>query len=416
MAKESLIGDLITNMNKKATSTAAYLQGDHAQHTWGIEIPHLAFQWLIGGSNVLPAQRYFGISGEEKSYKSTLDVEIGNWYMMANGLHVKLDTENKTSPEMMHAMTWWRPELEEGRRIFKVCSSITEWQNMVMTVVERTRNATKESPPKQGEREAIHVSIDSLMGRSTEEADRNLRKEGHAAERGFPVASLQVTNFLEALNLLGTPITVGWIQHMKASMDQSGAGYGGPTMKEKGAKAAQFACSTHLRVSKGSAINCAKHDSAPYEGYSIEGRDLWLTSARSCIGPDNRRLMVPLMWQYVKPEGAEAYRQVMWYDWDGALGMLLRDMKYSEKFKPKLYQPDKERLAEAIEFSNPKTNEITCKELGLDRVSCHLFGKAVRENIEVYDRVRDFLRITEFPTIQNAEIDWKAGDLAKTKK
>lgn len=402
MAADDVIGDLIGDLNKHSTSSDAYLQGDHATHTWGVEIPYLAFQWLVGGSSILPCQRFFGVSGQEKSYKSTLSVEIGNWFIQQGGVHLHLDTENKTSPTMLDAMSWWNG-VDYSRRIYKVCRSIGEWQTMVTRMVEQAR---KVGARAKGERIPYLCTVDSLMARSTDEADYNLRKEGAAAERGFPVSSLQVTNFLETLNLLGTTTALSWVQHMKQSMDQTGYG---TKYKEKGASAAQFHGSTHLRVGKGSPFRKAKDSSAPFEGATVEGFELWLSTARTCLGPGDHRLMVPLCWQHVPQEDGST-RQAMWFDWYGALGHMLVQMKYNADFKPKMFSEDKARLENALSFTeSARKNNVTCKELGLEGASYYDFGKAIEENAEIRSRIAHFLSITQFPTVQEAEIDFEAG-------
>lgn len=399
----SLASSLLTNLNKKATGSKAYLQGDHAENTWGLEIPSLAFQWLIGGSNVIPLQRYLGISGAEKSYKSTLAIELGNWFILGGGTHVHLDTENKTNPGMLHGMTWWN-DVDSDERIYKCCRSISEWQDMVTTVVESTRGKEQ----AKGEREPILVTVDSLVGKSTDDADESLRKEGHAPERTYPVAASQVTNYLEALNLLGTQIAVSWTQHMKKSVDQPK--YGPVDYREKGASAAQFACSTHLRVTKGSPIACAGHDSSAFpDGGTIQGYEVWIKTARSCVGPDNRSIMVPLLWQYPETESGE-HRQAMWFDWPGALGQLLCSMKYSKKFQPKLFEKDKKALSEALHFVET-SKRVKCDELGLSKASYHEFGKAIEQDEEIRARISRFLNISRFPSVQEADIDFSAGEL-----
>lgn len=405
-----MVNDLLEVMNKNSTSEKAYLQGEHARHTWGLKIPHLAPQWCFGGSDVIPGQRYLGISGERKAFKSTMGVEIGNWFIAQGGIAVVLDTENKTSPTMYDAMTWWNGIHERNRRLFKVCRSVGEWQSQIQAIV--TYNRESGNLPK-GSRRPVFICIDSLTGRATEDADANLRREGEAAQRAYPVVAMQTTNFFEALNLLGTTTNVAWIQHMKASLEQQSYG---KTYKEKGASAAGFHASTQLRISKGSGVNLAKHDSAPFPEYPVQGWELWMKNEFGCLGPsDGRTVMVNLLWQYV-PQEDGSMRQAMWFDWDGALGQLLVNMKYSDKFKPKLFTQDKERLEQAIQFVEGRGSTVKCKELGLESASLTEFGRAIKNNLDVYDRVRRFLGITEYPDVQDADIDFGAGDLVSKGK
>lgn len=415
-APHDLVANLVSQLNKHATSEDAWLQGDEVSSLWGVPIPYLAFAYVNGGCSVLPCQRYIGVSGEEKSMKSTLMVEFGNWYIQAGGVHVHLDSENKLNKgaqgTTVDALSWWNGVADRRCRVVKTVASVGEWQDQATAVVEHNRSI--EQPT--GRRMPVLVTVDSLTGRSTAAADEDLRKDGHAVERGYPVAANQVTNYLEALNLLGTTCTLSWVQHMKQVIDGGGApGYGGPEWKEKGAKASQFACSLHLRVRAAkSAIRVASHDSAPFPG-TVEGHELWLNAARTCVGPGNRTISVELLWQHVRDESTGHRRQVMWFDWHGALGRLLSNMKYNDKFKPKQFTADKEALEEALSFTEVRKNCINCKELGLEKVSYYQFGKAIDDNIEVRDRVADFLGITDYPSVQDAEIDFRAGDLSSKK-
>jgi len=403
-----LVDDLISVMNKSSTSSKAYLQGDHAQHTWGVEIPWLPFQWLIGGSNVLPAQRYFGVSGEPKTFKSTMITEIGNWFIASGGIHVLIDNENKTSPTMLDAMTWHNETIaSRNSRIFKVTTSVSEWQTQMTKVIEFNRSKGEQ---EKGSRIPVFVSVDSLAARGTESADRDLRKEGAAAERGYPIGSLQITNYFETLNLLGTTASIGFVQHSKRAMEQSG-GYGGPDLKEKGAQSAAFSSSTHIRIAKGKSLHVAKHDSAVDPSIPVEGYTLYLKTIRACTGPaDNRVLPVDLLWQYIKDEEGRK-RQAMWFDWHGALGRMLIYMKYSDKWRPKLFKSEKDELNDIIHFTEPNTNRVNCKRLDLKEVSYTEFGRAIYDNMDVYDELMKFLGISEYPDIQAADIDFSAGDL-----
>lgn len=403
---DDVVSDLLGTVNRHATSSQGYLQGDHAQHTWGVPIPAMAFQYLIGGSNVLPMQRFIGISGEAKSFKSTLQVEIGNWFIKDGGVHLYLDTEGKTSPTMLEAMS--RAAGTGARRIYKQAANIQEWQTILTKMIEKARDAYRRPV---GKRVPIFIAIDSLTGTSTEDADRNLRKEGAAAERGYPVEAAAITNFLKAFNMLGTTASVAWIQHMKQALDQTGAGYGGPLMKETGAKAAQFSCSAHIRVNKGGTVRKGSHPGAPLPDYPVEGHTLFLKTELSCVGPDKRVLPVDLLWQYVPDQDGNRV-QHMWYDWDGALGNMLYSMKYSDKWKPALYEAEKTELNDLLGISEgSKASVVSCKRLDLKDVSFTEFGKAIRDNEEVAAQVSRFLRINRYPAVQEADIDFEAGDL-----
>lgn len=403
---EDLVLSLQDKLSANATTSKAMLQGDLAAKTWGVPIPNLAFQWLIGGSNVLPAQRYITVSGLPKSFKSTLSIEMGNWFIMHGGLHVQIDTESKTSPTMLDSMTWKYPHplvAEAKRRLFKPVHSIDEWQQQVVNLVEFARqNATR---PK-GERVPILCTIDSLSGSTTEGKIEALMDEGSAKERDYPVEAMKISRFLTQLKLTDTTMNVSAVQHLMQDISAD-ASYGGPKYREKGAMAMRFGTSVNLRVQKGPALRMANHDGAPVQGPPVEGYTLFIKTECSCVGPDGNTLPVDILWQYITDEDGEE-RQVMWYDWEGALGRMLRDHKYSDKAK--LFEYEKEQLAKAVLFTQPKANRINCEELGLKEASLFEFGKAIQENPEVRARVARYLKIAQFPVLQQAELDISTPD------
>lgn len=397
---QSLIGVL----NKSGNGSDAYLQNDHKLRTNGLRIPHLAFQWLVGGVDVLPMQRCIGISGIPKSFKSTLNIEIGNWFLKAGGLHVAIDNEGKTSAEMLRAMTAYDPEvaaLAAKRRVFKETGTVEQWQNIVTDAIKMARK-TADRP--KGQRIPIYTSIDSLNGKSSESLQAKLQKEGSAEDRGYPLDAMKISRFFKALSLLGTTMNLGYVQHMM--QDIGAQGYNGPVMKEAGAVIASYMSSVHLRVAKGKAVDTkATHFSAPQVGPPIEGYTLRLKTERSCLGPDQRHLDVDILWQYVEKDDG-TIEQVMWYDWDGALSRLLVYIQYGDKNGYTKYEVNK--LVEALKFSQPKANKINCAELGLVEASFSEFGKKIRTTPETLAKLTRYFNIASYPDVQEADLNLTA--------
>ncbi len=403
---EGLAASLLTRLNEVSTSTKAYTMGDHAEHTWGIPIPSLAFQYLIGGSSVLPCQRYFQIGGEAKSYKSTLDVQFALWNVQAGGISIVIDTEHKTSAGMLDAMSWWCTTEEQKKRlIYKAANSIEEWQTIATSLLEYAIN--EEERPK-GKRVPLYLGIDSLMGSSTGEALTDLFKEGHAEARGYPLDVMKVTNWLKKISLLRTTMSVGWVRHLKQSIEPS---HTGPKFKEVGGSEAGFRASLGLRVSKKqSPDEWASHPALPHKEYSAQGHQLFIKSEISCLGPDKRTVSPHILWQYIPQTITDSdgttrtvQRQIMAMDWAGALGNLLVDMKYDDKTKA--FAKDIERLDAVLYFTQPKANRVKCEKLGLDGVTMTEFGQAIEANPEARKAVSNILNISEFRSVQDADID-----------
>jgi hypothetical protein len=400
---DDLALELVGEYNKLGTGSKAYLQGDHNQNTWGIKIPYLAPQWLFGGSDVMPAQRFIGLSGLAKSSKSTLFVEMGNWYINGGGMHVCIDNENKTSPDMFEAMSRFYGEERMAeiikRRVFVPTGSVEDWQRRVTTAVEKAKALA--ARPK-GSRIPILITIDSLNAKAAEKTQEQISDEGSAQARSFPVEAMQISKYLRALNLLGTTANLGFVQHLTQDISAAPT-YTGPVMKESGAAIATFASSLHLRIHKAGAIKMAEHIHAPAKGPPVEGYSIYAQTERSCIGPDKRKLEIQLLWQYVEqPDGST--KQVMWYDWYSALGDLLIKMKYEDK---KAYAYEKERIDRMIEFTQPKTGRVNCEVLGLKEASTAEFGKAIECTPEIREKVSKLLNISKFPDIQ--EVDAELG-------
>lgn len=440
-AANSLADILLKTLNEASTSTKAYALGDHAQHTWGIPIPCLAFQWLIGGSTVLPLQRYFSFSGITKSFKSTLNIEMGCWFVGAYrklspaakvlfdaflakdkvskvdvdptlgvsdevvaevvplmlGFFIYIDTESKTSGSMLDAMTWWRLNPEQLKHLlYKEVQSAEEWMKIVTSTIEFAQGLP-EAP--KGNRVPVLVSVDSLTGKASEDEQEKVMKEGVAEARGFPILVMQITNFFKRISLMGTTMSMAYVRHLKQSIDPNANGQ----MKEAGGSEAAFRTSISIRVTKGQGAAFASHPAMPFPQLSVEGYTLYLETNLSCVGPDKRRLPIDVLWQYVPQEDGSS-KQLMLYNWDGALGQLLYDWKYDDKRK--LYAADIERLNEVIYFvAGKKAKTVKCTAISETDLSFTEFGRAIEQTPELRYKVSRFLNIAEYPDVQVADID-----------
>lgn len=398
-----LVDGLIEDLAKEQTSGRTITAGDLGQHTYGQLIPHIAAQYVVGGSNIIPAQRYLSVSGPEKSMKSTLMKEIGCWYQGAGGLYDDIDNEGgKTSASMFEAMSCWRnEELANGRHLLTLTNSVEEWQNHITTVV----NKLKSRPiPAKGKRLPVFIAIDSLTGSGMQSSQEKISEEGHAQARSYDGAATAnaVSQFIQNLNLRGTTVTIGTVRHQAQVIDDGGGGGYGPKIKESGAKRVNYQNSVNLRVSKAGTVDKAGHPSQHQDGPAVEGYTIRIVPEASCLGSTvGRAIEVDVLWQYVLlPDGSR--KQHMWYDWDGALGRLLWTFAYHPKLKRSEFEI--ELLKKTLYFS-AVGKDINCEELGLQKASQTEFGRKIRENPEIASKIQAYLAISCYPTLQEAEIE-----------
>ena len=458
----SLADSLLGTAKDRATSEKGYLLGDHAQHTWGITIPCLIFQYVIGGSNILPAQRFVATSGAPKSMKSTLQIEILTWYAYNQGFGRYIDAEEKSSASMFEAMTWWKflspedpytdaegnfcfypesverdsegwpvdmnhpdrvilipvnpdPEVQQGgkRLIYTKCSSIDEWQDRFTETVKWAQAMVADNPDRKalGARVPIHAVIDSVTGADYIGNTEDILKEGHAQERSFSGAARanKIGSYLRAMSLRGTCMSAGLVRHLTTNIgDGSFASKFEDKEKEAGGSLSNFQSSVSLRLKKGGKIDAAGH---PARSKAHLSRSVTIKTNFSCLGPDvDKVVTVDVIWQHVEMPNGET-RQIMTYDWHGALGRYLWAKKYEKSKKDFAYGI--ERLNKAVYFVKGKTNHVKCEALQTEEeleakkeLNFTEFGRRIEAHPEIRKAVARYLNITQYPDVQGADIDW----------
>jgi hypothetical protein len=408
----SLMGDA----QDRATSSNGYLLGDHAENTWGIELPHIAVQYVVGGSNILPLQRWYSAAGKPKSTKSTFQIQVCCWYAMNQGFARYIDAEEKASASMFKAMTWWQflspedpytdsvgnfcfypdtvprdpdtrmpidmdhpdrvilitphpdPMIQQAKKrlIYTPVTSIDDYQVKFSETLKWARNMVQEHPERKekGSRVSIYTVIDSLTGKDYEGNIADVEKEGHAQERSFAGAARanMISSFLRTVSFRGTCMAGGYVRHLATNIgDGSFASRFEDKHKESGGDLSNYQASVNLRFSKWGEFQLASHPAMPISGPPVEGYMVGIDLHFSCLGPDiKRKIQVEVMWQYVEmPDGSA--QQIMRYDWPGALGRMLYEDKYSSTNKvPKFQQ---ERLDKTIYFVQAKANHVKCEAL-----------------------------------------------------
>lgn len=477
-ALSSFANTMLGVTREGAATQNGYLLGDHGKHSWGLRLRHIIFMHVIGGANVFPLRRMLATSGAPKSMKSTLQIALGVWFAEAGGFFKYIDNESKSSASMFDAMTWWKflapgmmyvrpdgqtvplvdstgsfchypdevPRNEDGwpldmdhparqvliecsrdpkqltaagRVMYKKTESVDEWQDEMSSVVKACRGMVTEHPITQepGHRVPVYAVVDSITGSETDDAMTAMEKEGHAKDRGYEGAARanKIGSFLRALQFGGTCLSAGIVRHLtQAISDGSFASRYDDKEKEAGGSLANFKASVSLRLSKAGKLSMAEHPAMPVQGPPVEGYPVRMECKFSCLGPDiNRSASVDVLWQFVTLPNGES-RQIIVYDWGGALANLLFRKKYGEH---KAFAYDVDRLEKAIEFTpGPKANTVRCVELtrpgdpedkdDKPYMSFTEFGNRIEANPGVAKRICRFLNISDYPDLQAAEVDW----------
>jgi hypothetical protein len=483
-SQESVVHDLVQSLlgsaKDRASSSKGYLLGDHAQHTYGIELPSLAMQYLAGLTNVLPLQRWYAVSGLPKSMKSTFQIMICMWYAMANGCARYIDAEEKASYTMFEAMTWWRflspsdpytdsqgnfcaynssiprdpetgmpedmdhpereillrvnpdPMIQTGRSrlIYTPVTSIEGWQTALVETLEWARDMVVKHPElkEKGKRVPIYCAVDSLTGKDSEAGAAAIEKEGHAQERGYGGATRanMISSFLRSISMRGTCMSAGYVQHLSNVIaDGSFEAKFADKHKEAGGDFAKFAASLGLRLDKQAHDELAFHPAAPFQGPPVTRTTVVFKSNCSSLGPDKLKVKVDVLWQFPRlPDGST--KQVMVYDWEGALGEMLWTCKYGrDTEKGSKYEIGV--LDEAVYFTQVRAGFVKCEELCTPEelaeadkdkrgvMSMHEFGKRIEASPKHRKAVQHYLCINKYPTVQEADIDWSLPDKPEPK-
>ena len=129
-------------------------------------------------------------------------------------------------------------------------------------------------------------------------------------------------------------------------------------------------------------------------------RLLKITAAKNSIGTSKRNIEIPYRWSN-NPVTGEFIK--CWFDWDAATAMLLADDSPSGI---------KNRLKPIINVTC-NSNKYSCKDLGLVAVTDTEMGEAIRNNVELRERISDALGINRMKVWADLPID---KDVYETRK
>lgn len=325
----SFFENMLSEVQKKTGKVGIYSAEDHGKYYWGIPIPSLALQWLIGGINILPYSNLIELAGLPGALKSSLLSELQRFSCDAGGGGTIIDVESKTGAEL-HKIIIPKKYLDEQRIIFNSnVRDIEDWQALVSEYID----IKKKLDPKGCV--PFVIGVDSLTARLSEDEQETVEKEGSLGQ-AYPKAAKLLTNFTRSLTpqLLTSeeykfpswPIIFVGINHLKENI--SAIGFAKQYYTGGGA-GKDFQASLRIwskMVSKDDIGTDQLTAHLPKrlreQGIELFGsgsvRTIILTCQKSSLGPDSRKLQVSYYWGWTKDQ-----QQIAWFDWDGALAELV---------------------------------------------------------------------------------------------
>lgn len=323
----------------------------------GLPCPSLALSFLFH-SGIIPFGKILGLAGPKASMKSAFGFGLGSYAARCGGGFHLVETEDKLNEHYMYS--FFPPDLRNRIQVDYV-QTLEEAQDCVTKVIQRYIKVTPRNPFP------LVLGVDSLAGSGTEGEYEKMNKAGHA-ERNFPEAALLWSPYFKKLSsdLAGYDILLYFTNHLKEKPAEPGGGFGKQYTKQ-GGTAQDFHAAQYLNFSKVSNIDLV----------SREGKLIQIKAEKCGLGPDNRKIHVPVLWDFEVDENGEPVQRT-WWDWDDATAKLLADG--GSVSLPKRIQSQLD-----VKCSS---NRYSSKELDLSGVDGTTFGAAVMADKAYVDGFR----------------------------
>jgi hypothetical protein len=393
-------------------------------------------------------------------------MEHAIWFINAGGFVLLVDTEEKTSDTLAMSIMYRLSASARKRFQYAKAGSITEAQELINFFKEKAKEFRKGLKPEQ--QFGILVIWDSLTGNATEDQQAKVKKEGSAPVRAFPEQALQISNFYKSYTVDDAFITLMHVQHAKKNNDPNAVG--DDEFIPNGGLEPKYKASYHFRMTSVKDI----------ESQDWAGKQVRVKMIKSSLGENHRQLVLRVLWRHVwvdvpqfeeksegkykvlpdptgkvikieeamaladqavqalEPSQCEVFQdyiginkkeipetivaplcerkrlQQTWFDWGWSLGNLLHDMKYGEL----LYAGDKKALAELLDFTEGETGFVVSKEVFGDKEQHSFmdFGEAIEKNPEIVKKLKAFMAVTHYPTVQEFAAEHEASPERKKKE
>lgn len=367
---ESLMSNLI-----KSAEGAACRASDLADKIWGIPCDHISYRWLID-NNCYQMGRVFGVAGMKESCKSAFAMSLAKVWMdlEPRAMCIYIDTENKKSFSLYQAVVG---EANTKKTMDYQSTSTEQWQSQVLNAIDQIKDhySEKDMAP-------VLFIIDSLGGVDTRESETRVEKEGEFNPRntGGMIKCKSHNEFFRYINkhLSMKPWSLVYINHLSDD----------PNSPIQGAKRKPGGTGQDYHAVLDLWFSVVKGTPSLKATRGFTEKILKVTTNKNSMGASKRNLEIPYRWSHDEHTG-QINR--CWFDWDAATAMLLTD-EGPNSVKPRL----KHILTVTV-----NSNKYSCKELGLVQVTDTELGEAIRNNVDMRERISDALGINRMKVFPN---------------
>jgi len=292
--------------------------------------------------------KIIGLAGKPASCKSADLFDIMRMCIHAGGIAHLIETEHKLN---MHFLNSIIGHNNKERIRIDMAETVQEAQDFITDAI----NYYKDNCPDRDM--PFVIGVDSLAGATTVDIKEDIKKEGHAS-KAYPEAALLWSNYFKALSsdLIGLPVIIVFTNHLKDKIDSKGPA---KVNTKSGGISQDFHAAQYIYMSKIKDI----------ELVSREGKLISMKVQKCGLGPANRKIEVPVLWDFDKIDKSDNPVQNTKWDWHAATARLLVNKKLVN------------RIANVSDVTC-NANRYSSKRLGLIRVDDTKLGEAVFNNKE----------------------------------
>jgi len=348
----------------RASGAQVCLASDLAERIWGLPCDQISYRWL-SDNTCYQMGKIFGVAGLKESCKSAYAMSMAKLWMDAGGICIYVDTESKKSATLYRAIVG---DSNTQRTLDFVAFSTEEWQEQLLDALAFSRDDPnlKDSP--------VMIIVDSLGGVDTKESGARIEKEGSATPRntGGMIKCKSHNEFFRYISkeLYQRPHALTYINHLSDD----------PNSPIQGAKRKPGGTGQDYHAVLDFWFSVVKSTPVYKATRGFTEKILKIKVNKNSMGQSQRNLEIPYRWSK-DPTTGQMDR--CWFDWDAATAILLADDSPTGV---------RGRLRDILSVTE-NSNKYSCKELGLVGVTDTEMGEAIRNNVEIRERISDALGI-----------------------